>query len=73
MVIENNQLEYYGEPFEVVDRYELGRYITPYGINLSLGDDGWTWIYDVTDYLPLLRDSVELECGNWQELLDLKS
>lgn len=72
LLIENNQLEYFGEPFEVVDRYELGRYITPYGINLSLGDDGWTWIYDVTDYLPLLRDSVELECGNWQELLDLK-
>lgn len=72
LAIENNQLEYFGEPFEVVDRYELGRYITPYGINLSLGDDGWTWVYDVTDYLPLLRDSVELECGNWQELLDLK-
>ena len=71
-VIENTQLEYFGSAFEVVDRYELGRFITPYGINLSLGDDGWTWIYDVTDYLPLLRDSVELECGNWQELLDLK-
>jgi len=72
MAFENNQLEYFGESFEVVDRYELARYITPYGINLSLGDDGWTWVYDVTDYLPLLRDSVELECGNWQELLDLK-
>ncbi len=72
MVVENAELSYYGEPFDVVDRHELGRYITPYGINLSLGADGWTWIYDVTDYLPLLRDSVELECGNWQELLDLK-
>jgi len=73
VVFDNTQyLEYYGEPFDVVDRYELGRYITPYGIGLSLGSDGWTWIYDVTDYLPLLRDSVELECGNWQELLDLK-
>ena len=73
VVFDNTQfLEYYGVPFEVVDRYELGRYITPYGIGLSLGSDGWTWIYDVTDYLPLLRDSVELECGNWQELLDLK-
>jgi hypothetical protein len=73
VVYDNSQvLEYYGVPFEVVDRYELGRYITPYGIGLSLGSDGWTWIYDVTDYLPLLRDSIELECGNWQELLDLK-
>ena len=66
------ELEYYGVPFEVINRYEIGRFITPYGINLTLGPDGWTWIYDVTDYLPLLRDSVELEAGNWQELLDMK-
>ncbi len=65
-------LEYYSEPYNEVDRYEIGRFITPYGINLTLGPDGWTWIYDVTDYLPLLRDSVELEAGNWQELLDMK-
>ena len=68
----NEEVTYYGVPFEVVDRYELARYITPYGINLTLGPDGWTWVVDVTDYLPLLRDSVELEAGNWQELLDLK-
>lgn len=52
-------------------RYELGRYITPYGINLSMGN-GFTWIFDVTDYLPLLHDSVHLSAGNWQELLDVK-
>ena len=68
----NSELNYFASPYEVLNRFELSRYITPYGINLSLGDDGWTWIFDVTDYLPLLRDSVELECGNWQELLDLK-
>src|ERR1017187_4552389 len=56
---------------EVLNRYELGRYITPYGINLSLGN-GFRWTYDVTDYLPLLHDSVHLNAGNWQELLDLK-
>ena len=67
----NDELSYYGAPFEVVDRYELGRYITPYGINLDL-EDGWTWVFDVTDYAPLLTGEVELECGNWQELLDLK-
>jgi hypothetical protein len=66
------QLNYWSVPFEVVDRYELARYITPYGINLTLGPDGWAWVFDVTDYAPLLRDSVELEAGNWQELLDLK-
>ena len=62
---------YYGAPFEVTERYELARYITPYGNNLSLGN-GWTWVFDITDYAPLLRDSVHLAAGNWQELLDMK-
>lgn len=52
--------------------YEIGRFITPYGINLDLGPNGFTWIYDVTDYAPLLRDSVDLQAGNQQELIDLK-
>ncbi len=56
---------------EILIRYELGRFITPYGIGLDLGE-GWTWIYDVTDFRPLLCDSVHLTAGNWQELLDLK-
>lgn len=68
----NDELTYYGSPFEVLNRVELNRFITPYGIGLTLDDDGWTWTTDVTDYLPLLRDSVELQAGNWQELLDLK-
>ncbi len=62
---------HYDTPFELVNRYELGRYITPYGIGLDLGD-GWTWVYDVTDFAPLLTDSVHLTAGNFQELLDLK-
>ncbi len=61
---------YYGPPFEVVNRFEIGRFITPYGINLDLGE-GWTWIYDVTDFAPLLTDSVHISAGNWQELLEL--
>jgi hypothetical protein len=68
----NTTLQYFQPPYEVVDRYELGRYITPYGIQLSLDADGWTWVYDVTDWEPFLHDSVDLQCGNWQELLDLK-
>lgn len=70
--INNEQYEYWQAPFEVKERYELGRYITPYGINLTLGAEGWTWIYDVTDFEPFLHGEVELEAGNWQELLDLK-
>ncbi len=64
--------EYYGEPFEIVDRFELGRYITPYGINLDLGEDGFTWVFDVSDYAPILKGDKRLTAGNWQELLDLK-
>ena len=67
----NETLNYFSPSFEVINRIELGRFITPYGIGLDL-DDGWTWIYDVTDFEPLLRGEVELEAGNWQELLDLK-
>lgn len=57
--------------FPEVNRYELARYITPYGNGLSLSN-GWTWTFDVTDYRPLLSDSVRLVAGNWQELLDMK-
>jgi hypothetical protein len=70
-VIVKQQLPYYGEPFELIDEYEIGRYITPYGINLSLGA-GFMWVYDVTDYAPLLQGMVDLSAGNTQELIDLK-
>ena len=66
------ELPYYGEPFEILERYEIGRYITPYGINLSLGEEGFTWVYDVTDYASFLKGSVDLNAGNQQELIDLK-
>jgi hypothetical protein len=61
----------YYNVFEVIKRYEIGRFITPYGINLNLGT-GFTWTYDVTDYAPLLHDTVHLSAGNWQELLDVR-
>ena len=61
---------YYGPHFEVINRFELGRYITPYGNNLSLGT-GFTWTFDLSDYRTLLHDSVHLAAGNWQELLDM--
>ncbi|MDX2001045.1 MAG: LamG-like jellyroll fold domain-containing protein [Chitinophagales bacterium] len=66
-----SQLPYYSTPFEITETIELGRYITPYGINLDLGP-GFTWVFDVSDYAPLLHDSVHLSAGNWQELLDMK-
>ncbi|MFK7972639.1 MAG: LamG-like jellyroll fold domain-containing protein [Bacteroidia bacterium] len=58
--------------FSNVVRFEIGRFITPYGIGLTLGPDGKTWYYDVTDYAPLFHDMVRLQSGNNQELHDLK-
>ena len=57
--------------YEVLESYELGRFITPYGNGLSLGD-GFTWVYDVSDFRQFLKDTVHLKAGNFQELLDLK-
>ena len=68
----NDTLHYFGTPYEVVNDHEIGRYITPYGIGLDLGDEGFSWVYDVTDHQYLLHDSVELSAGNQQELIDLK-
>lgn len=62
---------YYGPSFEIINRFELGRYITPYGIGLDLGT-GFTWIFDVTDYEPLLHGLKRLTAGNWQEFLDMR-
>lgn len=51
-------------------RYEIMRYISPYGNNLSLGA-GFTWTMDITDFAPLLHDSVYIEAGMFQEELEL--
>ncbi len=52
-------------------RYEIGRAITPYGINLDMGV-GKTWIYDVTDYYDLLQDTVDFRSGLNLELQDVR-
>jgi hypothetical protein len=52
--------------------FQLQNYVTPYGIGLDLGPNGFRWVYDVTDYMPLFHDTVELSAGNQQELIDLK-
>lgn len=57
--------------FSPIVTWEIGRYITPYGIGLDLGPKGFKWIFDVTDYAPILRDNVTLSAGNQQELIDL--
>jgi hypothetical protein len=55
-------------PFEVIEPIELARYITPYGGALT---STWnnTWEFDVTDYAPLLHDSVEVRAfySGWSD------
>ncbi len=70
-VLEQREWTWFGDPFEVVEVYEIARFITPYGKGLDLGEDGFTWVYDVTDYAPLLKGTVDLTAGNTLELLDL--
>lgn len=57
--------------YSPIVQFEIGRYITPYGIGLDLGPNGFKWVYDVTDFAPLLRNNVTLSAGNQQELIDL--
>ena len=70
--IVNEQISYFEEAFEIVNDIEIGRFITPYGINFDLGPQGFTWIYDITDYHQFFRGNVDLEAHNTQELIDLK-
>ncbi len=56
-----------------LELFTLGSFVTPYGKRLNLGGStGWKWIYEVTEYAPLLKGSRELIAGNNQELLNLE-
>lgn len=68
----NEIITYYQVAFEEINDIEIGRYITPYGIGFDLGPQGFTWIYDVTDYQKYLHGTVDLAAHNTQELIDLK-
>lgn len=68
----NAPITYYQAPYEVIHDVEIGRFITPYGINFDLGANGFEWIYDVTDYQMYLKDVVDLAAHNTQELIDLR-
>ncbi len=58
---------------DTTEIFQIGSFITPYGKRLKLGDEnGWSWVYDVTDYGPLLTGEKEIWSGNNQELLDMK-
>ena len=55
------------------EQFCLGSFVTPYGKRLEMGDEtGWEWVYDISEYAPILKGDLNLQVGNNQELLDLK-
>ena len=55
--------------------FEIMSFVTPYGINLDLGMEGKTWLFDVTDYMPILKGKKRMTVergGQWQEDMDIK-
>ncbi|MBD77595.1 MAG: hypothetical protein CL840_01475 [Crocinitomicaceae bacterium] len=76
--LQGNKLDsvYHTGSQTLVNHYDEGqfrvvKYITPYGNNLDLGE-GFTWVYDVTDYEPLLHDTLDFQGGDHRELIDWK-
>lgn len=56
-------------------RFELLSLVTPYGIGLDLGPEGKTFLFDVTDFAPILKGRKKLSVefgGENQEELDIQ-
>ncbi|MCB0479674.1 MAG: T9SS type A sorting domain-containing protein, partial [Crocinitomicaceae bacterium] len=56
-------------------RFEILSLVTPYGVNLDLGPNGETWIFDVTDFMPILTGDKRMTIergGQWQEDMDIQ-
>lgn len=59
---------YFDDPIAITERYEIMRFVTPYGIGLDVGE-GFTWTMDVTDFSPLLQGKVFIDAPNQQEAI----
>ena len=59
-ILNQNYYSWYNV-YDVIENYELARIITPYGSMLS---NTWefTHTFDITDYVDILKDSVEIRC-----------
>lgn len=70
--IEIETLSYY-QKFPA--KFELLSFVTPYGIGIDFGMEGKTWIFDVTDFGPILKGDKTLvmdKGGQWQEDIDIR-
>ncbi len=55
--------------------FEIMSFVTPYGINLDLGEEGKTWTFDVSDFAPILKGDKRMVMklgGQNQEEMDIK-
>ncbi len=71
-VISISELQYYTYS---PSKYELMSFVTPYGIGIDFGLEGRTWIFDVTDFGPVLKGQKRLVMdrgGQWQEEMDIR-
>lgn len=56
-------------------KFEIMSFVTPYGINLDLGQNGKTWVFDVTDFAPVLKGNKRMTIergGQWMEDMDIQ-
>ncbi len=70
--IQITQMPYYKKYPSI---FQLNSFVTPYGINLDLGMQGKTWVFDVTDYAPILKGWKRMFIdggGERQEDMDIK-
>lgn len=65
------QRVYYKDEITIAETFEILRFITPYGIGLNAGDDGFTWVVDVSDFLPLLTGKVYIDAPNQQQEINI--
>ncbi|MBK9220964.1 MAG: T9SS type A sorting domain-containing protein [Saprospiraceae bacterium] len=71
-LLEISNLKYFNK---TPAKFELLSLVTPYGNNLDLGKDGKTFVFDVTDFTPILKGNklISMELGGEnQEEIDLK-
>lgn len=80
LTTDSTQIDTLWNVYEVMEKFELGRLITPYGNYMDwdspsnpndIFEDSWTHSYDfdVTDYAPLLNDSslIRVHFGGWPQ------
>jgi len=71
-VFEEGELLYYNKSPMA---YEIMSFVTPYGIGLDMGESGYSWSFDVTDFGPVLKGDKRIYMsrgGQWQEEMDIR-